>query len=89
MRSQVKTQAEFFKAARAKAGVSQMDAAKHLKHTTAQYISNLERGLCAPSVEMGIVLCKFYGTSLKTYHAVLLDEYKRQLKVRFNKRTRQ
>mgnify|MGYP001578355531 CR=1 FL=1 len=62
-----------------------MEAARHLGHSTAQYISNLERGLCEPSVEMAINLCEFYGGSRRDLYDLMLDLYESQLKARFTK----
>jgi DNA-binding XRE family transcriptional regulator len=62
-----------------------MEAARYLGHSTAQYISNLERGLCEPSVEMAINLCEFYGGNRRDLYELMVDLYQAQLKQRFTK----
>jgi transcriptional regulator with XRE-family HTH domain len=85
VRSKVKGVSSFLREKRLESGLTQMEAARHLGHSTAQYISNLERGLCEPSVEMAINLCEFYGGSRKELYDLMLDLYESQLKVRFTK----
>jgi DNA-binding XRE family transcriptional regulator len=85
MRSKVKGVSQYLREKRIESNLTQMDAAKHLGHSTAQYISNLERGLCEPSVEMAINLCEFYGGSRKELYQLMIDLYEAQLKTRFTK----
>lgn len=85
MRSKVKGVSQYLREKRVEASLTQMEAARHLGHSTAQYISNLERGLCEPSVEMAINLCEFYGGSRKELYELMLDLYQSQLKTRFTK----
>ncbi|MES2962310.1 MAG: helix-turn-helix transcriptional regulator [Bdellovibrionota bacterium] len=83
MRSKVKGVSSYLREKRLESELTQMEAARHLGHSTAQYISNLERGLCEPSVEMAINLCEFYGGSRKELYELMLELYEDQLKARF------
>lgn len=85
MRSKVKGVSQYLREKRLESGKTQMEAARYLGHSTAQYISNLERGLCEPSVEMAINLCEFYGGSRKDLYELMIDLYETQLKARFAK----
>ena len=69
---------------RVQSGITQLEAARSLGHQTAQYISNLERGLCEPSVEMAVVLTERYGGSRKKLENVMLRLYVKQLRARLN-----
>ena len=80
-----KTINEFLRHACEKAEMTQMDAASFLGHSTAQYLSNLERGLCAPSVEMAIRLCEFYRAKRAEMYDVMVDAYERELSKTFKR----
>lgn len=42
---------KFLRAHRVKAGLTQLDVANHLQYTTAQFISNWERGISMPPMD--------------------------------------
>ena len=75
----------FLKELREESGKTQKEASDFLGHSTAQYISNLERGLCSASVEMAIRLTEFYGGKPKDLYDLMLKEYEVSLKARFKK----
>ena len=75
----------FLRDARVKAGITQMEAARFLGHSTPQYISNLERELCAPSVEMAIRLCEFYKADRRDLYSLMLEYHQAALKKEFGR----
>lgn len=52
---------EYLKNKRKNRGLTQWDVAKELGYTSPQFISNFERGLCAPSFDTLPKLIKMYG----------------------------
>lgn len=50
-----------FKESRERAGLTQVELAKRLGFTSAQYISNIERNLCLPALEHYRTLSKVLG----------------------------
>ncbi len=65
--------------------VTQMEAARWLGHSTAQYISNLERGLCEPSVEMAVALWEFYGGRRRDLEEMMVEMVTTQLRARIRR----
>jgi len=51
----------FLRDKRAKAGLTQWDVAHHLKYSTAQFISNWERGVSLPPLEVLPKLTALFG----------------------------
>lgn len=51
---------QFLKKKRIEAGLSQKEVADKLKYSSSQFISNFERGLCAPPVKAMRVLILLY-----------------------------
>lgn len=84
MKTKVKGVSQYLREKRIEAEITQIEAGRYLGHTSPQYISNLERGLCEPSVEMAIKLCDFYGGSRKELFETMIDLYHSQLKQRFS-----
>lgn len=72
----------FFREKRTLAGMTQFEAAKNLGHSTAQYISNLERGLCEPSLDMALKLCEMYDVPKRELYDLLLEVFEQELKKR-------
>lgn len=70
---------KFLKASREKAGLSQREVAEHLGYTTAQFVSNWERGLITPPVATMSVLLGLYKMSKKELTDLLIAEYKYSL----------
>ena len=54
---------KLLKSSRQKANLSQIEVANHLGYSTSQFISNWERGLSSPPLEVVKKLAKFYGIS--------------------------
>lgn len=76
---------KFLQAARGKAGMTQLEAALKLGHQTAQYISNLERGLCEPSVEMSVKLCRIYKADMRSFRDFVVTKAAEQIRARLDK----
>lgn len=81
-RPRVKGISQFFREKRTLAGMTQFEAASNLGHSTAQYISNLERGLCEPSLDMALKLCEMYDVAKKELYDLMLEVYEDELKKR-------
>lgn len=79
---------QYLRACRIRSGKSQLAAARALGHTTAQYISNLERGLCEPSIEMAFKLCDIYEESRLELATFMVSTYTQQLEKRIKKAMR-
>ena len=86
MKSSTGAMNSYLKDLREKSGKTQKEASDFLGHSTAQYISNLERGLCSASVEMALRLTEFYGGKPKDLYELMLKEYEVSLKARFKKK---
>jgi transcriptional regulator with XRE-family HTH domain len=54
---------EFLQAKRLKVGLSQGDVAQKLGYSSPQFVSNFERGLCAPPLEKLKVLVSLYSVN--------------------------
>ncbi len=84
--TKITTVGERFRRARTGQKMTQGEVAKRLGHSTNQYVSNLERGLCAPSMETICKLVKIYSMDKKARFRFVLREYKavlaRQMKIR-------
>ena len=63
--------AEFLRAKRVEAGLSQLDVAKKLKFSNAQFISNIERGVAPVPFPVLKILMKHYSISFEE----LSDKY--------------
>lgn len=74
---------QFLRDLRIKSGKTQMDAARFLMQGTPQYISNFEREICDPSLEMAIRLCEYYGGNRNTLQKLMFDLYRMELDKRF------
>lgn len=87
--SKVKGLSVFLKAKRIEAGFTQMQAAEALGHSSAQYISNFERGLCEPSIESAAKLCEAYKVSKRELYEEMVGLYQEALSEKLlNKRTK-
>lgn len=71
---------DYLKDKRVKAGFTQMDVANHLGYTSAQFISNWERGISAPPVETLKKISSFYGLKLEEVYTVVLETSIRDIK---------
>lgn len=70
----------FLKKARQSRKYSQGDVAKVLGYSSAQFISNLERGISPPPLKVLKVLVKLYDVKPDEVMRVIEDEQRRQLK---------
>lgn len=59
-KDQQKVLGQWLADSRRASGLSQGDIAKHLGHTTNQYISDIERGKARPSIDLFLLLAKMY-----------------------------
>lgn len=69
----------FLKEKRTLKGVTQLEASRVLGHTTSQYISNFERGLCEPSVETALKLSEVYGFGKRELFDLMVKIYAEDL----------
>lgn len=79
-RTKTKGLSGFLKQARIEKSITQFDAAKALGHATPQYISNFERGLCEPSLDMAIKLCELYEVPKEKLFKVMMSIYEETLR---------
>jgi transcriptional regulator with XRE-family HTH domain len=68
---------EFLKQKRLKAGLSQSEVAELLGYSSPQFVSNFERGLCAPPLPALRLLVKAYGLSINDLVKRLLKQQQR------------
>ena len=61
-------------------GMSQSDVAKKLGYSNPQFISNFERGLCAPPLKKLKILIGLYDLPKKELMKLMLDLQERHLK---------
>jgi transcriptional regulator with XRE-family HTH domain len=74
---------EMIKDRREEMGLTQLDCAKHLHLSSPQYISNIERGLCFPSLETVVKLAeilKMDGHKLVDY---MLEEHAKKVRAEY------
>ncbi len=71
---------DFWKNARLKQGYSQLDIAKKLNYSSAQLISNWERGMCSPPQKNLKALLKIYKISPDTYINEYIANERKRLK---------
>ena len=79
-RSHVRSLSAYLKQKRQESGYTQMDVALKIGHSTPQYISNYERGLCEPSIEMSVKIGRMLGVTPKDIRDVLLTAYSAYVK---------
>lgn len=76
----------FLRMRRVKAGLTQLDVARHLQYTTAQFISNWERGISMPPLDtlprlsaLLKVPAREFIETLSEYEEQVLKLHKKQL----------
>jgi transcriptional regulator with XRE-family HTH domain len=79
IRQNFKKLGKFLRTARIKANLSQGEVAKNLRYSTAQFISNIERGLCAPPVDAVRKLIEIYRLNPHRLIKNLTKEYRNNL----------
>lgn len=79
----------FLRESRVRAGLSQMQVAKKLGYTTAQFISNWERGVSEPPLKALKTLAKIYSVSMDDIFQLILrstiEKVTEDLKARFKR----
>lgn len=70
----------YFKEMRKKAGLSQVDVAQKLGYSSAQFVSNWERGLAAPPLEKLSTIIKIYNGNPNEVFQFILRYQERILK---------
>ena len=86
MISQQTSLATFLKEKRIRAGLSQKEVAEKLGYSTAQFVSNWERGLSAPPVETLKVIAEMYKINLDEVFQVTLETAVNRLAVDLRKK---
>lgn len=79
MRQDFKALGEYFQSKRIASGISQKDVAGKLGYSSPQFVSNWERGLCAPPTEALTTLIRLYDLSAKEVVAKIMIEQEKLL----------
>ena len=84
---------KFLKTKREKANLTQNDVSRHLDYTSPQFVSNWERGVSLPPIEVLPRLASLYGVGSKEmidivhrYHLQIVDHQKKELSKLFTKK---
>lgn len=72
---------EFLQEKRVKANFSQSEVAQKLGYSSPQFVSNFERGLCAPPLEKLKALIPLYRMDGEEVLRLMLKEEERQLRM--------
>ena len=72
---------DYLQSKRMKVGLSQGDVATKLGYSSPQFISNFERGLCAPPLEKLKVLVSLYSLNGEEVLKLMLKEEERELRL--------
>lgn len=73
----------YLKERRVSSGLSQNNVADKLGYTSAQFVSNWERGLCSPPMDILNKLIKLYKMDAKQLMKCMLEDTKRELAADF------
>ena len=65
---------QFLKQKRAEAGLTQWDVAQKLGYSSAQFISNFERGLCQPPLNQLKNIVEIYGLNPQELVDIMMQE---------------
>ena len=71
---------EFLQAHRIKSGLSQGDVATKLGYSSPQFISNFERGLCAPPLNKLKLLVNLYDLNGEELVRLMLKEHEKHIR---------
>lgn len=71
---------DFLQSKRVKAGLSQGDVATKLGYSSPQFISNFERGLCAPPLNKMKLLVGLYDLNTEELIKLMLKEEEKNLR---------
>ncbi|HEX7676451.1 MAG TPA: helix-turn-helix transcriptional regulator [Bdellovibrio sp.] len=80
---------QFLKEKRVLAGLSQKQVSDALGYSTAQFISNWERGLATPPIPVIKRLASLYKVEVQEITDLLLQETLREVAVDFNRKIKQ
>jgi transcriptional regulator with XRE-family HTH domain len=80
MKELFKVLGDFLQSKRVKAGLSQGDVATKLGYSSPQFISNFERGLCAPPLNKLKLLVQLYDLSGDEVLKLMLKEQEKHLR---------
>lgn len=64
---------DFLRAKRELAGLTQAEVAKYFKHSSSQFISNIERGLCAVPLHIMVEVLRMYKVSSNEFLSFILN----------------
>ncbi len=78
----------FLKEYRLNKGLSQGAVARVLGYSSAQFVSNFERGLCSPPLQKLRVLVDLYGIPVDMLTELLVDSQKRLIEAHLSKKIR-
>lgn len=76
---------KYLKAQREKVGLSQRAVADTLGYSTAQFVSNWERGIISPPLKTMAVLIRLYKIPKKEFVDLLVNEYRSSILEALNK----
>ena len=71
---------DYLQARRVKSGLSQGDVASKLGYSSPQFVSNFERGLCAPPLNKMKTLVQLYDMNSEEVLKLMLKEHEKQLR---------
>jgi transcriptional regulator with XRE-family HTH domain len=80
MKELFKVLGDFLQSKRVKAGLSQGDVASKLGYSSPQFISNFERGLCAPPLNKLKLLVQLYDLNGDEVLKLMLKEQEKHLR---------
>jgi transcriptional regulator with XRE-family HTH domain len=80
MKELFKVLGDFLQAKRVKSGLSQGDVATKLGYSSPQFISNFERGLCAPPLNKLKLLVQLYDLNGEEVLKLMLKEQEKHLR---------
>lgn len=86
MMKQVKALSDFLKEKRTQVGLSQKDVADKLGYSSAQFISNWERGLSSPPMHTLKKLAEMYNVNVDEMFDVILESTLEQVRVDLQKK---
>jgi transcriptional regulator with XRE-family HTH domain len=80
MKELFKVLGDYLQSKRIKAGLSQGDVASKLGYSSPQFISNFERGLCAPPLNKLKLLVQLYELNGEEVVKLMLKEHEKHLR---------
>ncbi len=85
-RTKIKGLSAFLRETRIEKSITQLQASRALGHSSPQYISNFERGLCEPSLETAMKLCELYGIPRRQLYDIMVEMYQIELEAKIFKK---